>query len=99
LILLSQLLKRICRKNDLSSRFGGDEFTILANFTNKAGAEIMIGRFRDLLNKENVGGTDMTLSIAVGVAGYPDNGGDIETLLKIADNEMYKNKKEMKMSK
>ena len=96
LIILSNLLKRICRNNDISARFGGDEFIILANFTNKAGAEILINRIRDLLNKEIIDNTDITISIAAGISGYPDDGKEIETLINIADQEMYKNKKEMK---
>ena len=35
LIIIGQMLQRICRKNDLSARFGGDEFVILANYTDK----------------------------------------------------------------
>ena len=96
LIIIGQMLQRICRKNDLSARFGGDEFVILANYTDKTGAGIMIQRMRDLLEKVKLGDTGIIISIAAGVSEYPTNGNNVDTLIDTADKLMYKNKNDMK---
>lgn len=73
------------------SRIGGDEFTlIIPNLSDKkfstTVAERVISLFKDPFQ---VAGREMFISTSIGVALYPDNGKDVETLLKNADTAMY----------
>lgn len=92
--ILADLLKKVCRNNDISARIGGDEFVILAKNTNKIGALSIINRIRELLNNEKIENTDVTLSIAAGIASFPEDSTDMEKLLTIVDENMYKDKRE-----
>jgi two-component system, cell cycle response regulator len=88
--IFSDMLKRVCRTKDISARFGGDEFVILANDTNKTGALLIVNRLRELMKNET---SSITLSIATGIVSYPEDSIDIEQLIKIADENMYKDKR------
>lgn len=84
-------LKRCIRDTDTLARLGGDEFTLLLNgVTGPEDAEVIAERvvsaFRDPINLD---GQEVFLSASVGVALYPDDGLDAQTLLKNADTAMY----------
>ncbi|MFO7568434.1 MAG: EAL domain-containing protein [Smithellaceae bacterium] len=76
------------------ARIGGDEFTyIIPDISDKKMttgiAERILNLFREpfqLLEKE------IFISASIGIAFYPDDGEDVETLLKNADAAMYKAK-------
>jgi len=78
------------------SRFGGDEFTILLNgisVDQDAGRvarrilEVMRSPF--VLDKQEV-----TVTASIGIAIYPEDGLDVDTLLRNADTAMYSAKNE-----
>ncbi|HUE60697.1 MAG TPA: EAL domain-containing protein, partial [Acidimicrobiales bacterium] len=84
-------LQACVRDTDTLARLGGDEFTLLLNGV--AGpedaatiAERVVAVFRDPINLD---GQEVFLSASVGVALYPDDGLDAQTLLKNADTAMY----------
>ncbi|GAA1871153.1 putative bifunctional diguanylate cyclase/phosphodiesterase [Asanoa iriomotensis] len=70
----------------LVGRLGSDEFAVTLRVDNAAGAEALAVRLRTEIRDEMVFGS-LTLDIetAVGVAVYPDHGGDAATLLQRAD--------------
>ncbi len=95
--LLEQVAERlsgIVRSSDTVARLGGDEFTIiLENITDPAQvtwvAEQILAGFRDkfaLLERE------VSVSTSIGVALFPQDACDVDTLLKCADAAMYRAK-------
>lgn len=84
-------LTRCIRDSDTLARLGGDEFTLLLNGVTGAEdaaviAERVVAAFRDPINLD---GQEVFLSASVGVALYPNDGLDAQTLLKNADTAMY----------
>jgi len=91
---VSSRLVAIVRKSDVVARIGGDEFVIM--ITNQRHAESMklvaekiLNSFRDPFR---LNGRDYYLTTSIGVAIYPSDGENAETLLKNADIAMYQAK-------
>ncbi len=81
------------RRVDTLARLGGDEFILVMPGTSVAGAADLARRLIDACNAPFiVGGHDLTVTPSLGVTTYPQDGKDIETLLRNADAAMYKAK-------
>lgn len=87
----AQLLARNIRSNDTIARFGGDEFVILLNdIASKKDAAMLAEKIIDTLRSPFVlNGRKFFISASAGVALYPLDGADCETLIKNADLAMY----------
>ncbi|WP_052487133.1 putative bifunctional diguanylate cyclase/phosphodiesterase [Gordoniibacillus kamchatkensis] len=85
-------LKRCIREEDLAARIGGDEFVvILCNLhTTQQAAEIAERITRELSKPFHVHGHSASLSASVGIALYPSDGQDADSLLRTADAAMYR---------
>lgn len=83
------------RKSDTVARMGGDEFTILiSDMENKEMADIIVGKIHSVLQETMIiGSIECKVNSSIGVALYPDNGIDSETLLRNSDSSMYDIKK------
>lgn len=102
-IVLNQVAKDISkatRKNDIISRFGGDEFVAIYNvksfddmqtITNK-----ILRRTNTSIQCETI---IITIQLSVGMSMYPDDGLNKELLLKKADEKMYAMKAENKANR
>ncbi len=91
---VAKKLKRCVRKSDTLSRLGGDEFMLLLENMNtvhsvKTAAQKIVGV---LAEPVKVGEKGMYLSASVGIALYPGDGTDVDTLVKNADVAMYRSK-------
>ncbi len=89
-------LRRSLRAIDILSRFGGDEFFIvLPNRTKEEGRAIG-ERLRKAVSsrtvKARLGLDVLSVTISVGVAAFPDDGGEIEDLIHKADQALYRAK-------
>ena len=73
------------------SRLGGDEFTILlSGLTEMKHAVVVAKRIMKCLDLPvKVAGQELYVTGSIGIAVYPDDGEDINTLLKNADTAMY----------
>lgn len=95
--LLQQISKRlkICvGVNNILSRLGGDEFSIIIpNITNedqlKDHAEIII---KSLADPFFIEGYKLFITTSIGISIYPNDGIDAQTLMKNADSALYKSK-------
>ncbi len=87
----AQLLARNIRSNDAVARFGGDEFVILLNdITSKKDAAMLAEKIINTLRSPFIlNGRQFFTSASAGVALYPQDGTDCETLIKNADLAMY----------
>ena len=77
--------------NSSISRLGGDEFTILlAGLTHGSQAGQAASRILEHLRRPiNIEGEELYVTGSLGIAVYPDDGNELETLLKNADIAMY----------
>ena len=84
-------LKNVVRKEDILVRLGGDEFMLLArNLSNMRIADDIAQQIVDTMRGAfSLQGRELQISASVGIAIYPFDGTDIDTLMKKADIAMY----------
>jgi len=96
----AQVLRRSMRREDVLGRIGGDEFLALlpdtgpseaANVIIRAHASFSQAAFRTP-DGESVG----PLGVSMGLACFPDDGDDRETIWTVADRKMYAHKASQK---
>jgi diguanylate cyclase (GGDEF)-like protein/PAS domain S-box-containing protein len=89
-------LSNVLRASDTVCRLGGDEFVILL-------AELPIGDdaadvaekiLHEVARPVELGSTVVDLSVSLGIASFPEDGDDPETLMRHADTAMYRAKRE-----
>jgi diguanylate cyclase (GGDEF)-like protein/PAS domain S-box-containing protein len=78
-------------EEDLVARLGGDEFTVmLTDFGTVEDIAKVAQRIIAMVKKPiNIGGHEVFSSASVGIAVYPMDGADLDTLLKNADTAMF----------
>ena len=88
---VSNKLKEYVRKDDTVSRSSGDEFTLLfTGITNTKDVEMMAQKIIKALRQPFVfGNHELNITTSLGIAIYPKDGKNGETLLKNADTAMY----------
>ena len=92
--LLKQVAARIeitVRGGDLCARFGGDEFVVLQAFAKTHGdAAALASRLIDAISEPYlIDGQEVVIGVSVGIALFPDNGANVEEILKNADMALY----------
>lgn len=82
------------RKHDVVGRYGGEEFSLLMPNTGKETAVGVAERVRIEIERRGVevAGRRIALTVSGGVATYPLDGADWDTLLTAADNALYEAK-------
>lgn len=88
--------RALLREEDTVARFGGDEFVILLGRVKDgtvAGrvAEKIVARMNEPMV---IGEHTLRVTTSVGVASWPVDGDDAETLIKNADNALYQSKEQ-----
>jgi diguanylate cyclase (GGDEF)-like protein/PAS domain S-box-containing protein len=87
---MARRLVALARGGDTVSRLGGDEFVVACEGLDQAAVEAMGARISEALNAPvQLGDEHYTLGGSVGVARFPEDGDDTETLIKRADIAMY----------
>lgn len=98
---IGEILQHITRKDELVFRIGGDEFLIMIPETKKDD-ELIEMRKRFLRDFHQAFDQDEHLSmldVSIGIAVYPKEGQDFDAVLKIADIDMYDQKRMNKSRK
>ena len=89
LAMVGDVLGSSARDSDFVGRYGGEEFLVLLPSTDKAGALELAEKIRQAVSVISVPGTDHLLTTSCGVASYPEDAKDAETLLRLADRALY----------
>jgi diguanylate cyclase (GGDEF)-like protein len=92
LVEFGRMLREICRETDVVGRQSGDEFTVVLPDTRSEDAFALAQRVHDAARRADwkyPGDRGTNVSTSVGVATYPYDGADSETLLSRADSAMY----------
>jgi diguanylate cyclase (GGDEF)-like protein len=97
---LGQRLKGRVRVQDMVARYGGDEFVLLvSDLADPGDMTRVIEQVQEVLWEPFlVGGESQWIKASIGLAVYPRDGRDAETLLRLADSDMYRQKKELKIA-
>ena len=87
-------LSACLREVDAIARQGGDEFIVLLDGIEKIEQITQVtSRMQEELSKPmRVGERDLSVTSSIGVALYPRDGGDVSTLIRMADVAMYRSK-------
>jgi diguanylate cyclase (GGDEF)-like protein/PAS domain S-box-containing protein len=87
----AQRLSDCVRDTDTVARLGGDEFTIiLNNLDQQNNAEIVAQKILESIAKPfQLGGESVYISTSIGISVYPEDGLEVDILLKNADQAMY----------
>ena len=91
LVEIAHRLSNAIREQDTLARLGGKEFVLVLPGTSGDGAAHLAS---DLLWKlaqtYHLGGNELTLTASIGIASYPGNGGDFDTLFKSVEIAMHR---------
>ncbi len=87
---VARLLKTSCRPNDLVARWGGDDFVILLPRTTLQEAEAIIEDIKSRYTKADESG--LQISISLGCAVKEREAGNIRTVMREAEKNMYHQK-------
>ena len=90
---IAKILQTSIRQSDMAARYGGEEFVIVLPGTAKKMAENIAEKLRSTVEIAKFAKEENQpkgiLSASFGVASYPENGADPETILKGADYCLY----------
>lgn len=91
---VAERLKNSVRASDTVSRQGGDEFLImLAGQSDHESVATVAAKIIEMMSVPfRINSMEISATCSVGIALYPDNGQDFDSLLKHADMAMYKAK-------
>ena len=82
------------RQTDMIARYGGDEFVVLLPETPCSGVVGVADRIRRSMETSLLPTREgtVTATVSIGIAGYPNHGADLESVLEKADQAMYASK-------
>ena len=95
--LLQKVAERLLesvRDGDTVARLGGDEFILILN--DQTGQEVIYRAMQRIISRitepVEIDGQELLVTASAGISLYPQDGPDVETLLKNADAAMYRAK-------
>lgn len=91
---VAQRFRHTLRESDIVARVGGDEFILLVDQFNEPRdlGDIAGKLLYEAAQPFEIGGQEYQLSASIGIATFPNDGRDAQTLLKNADIAMYRAK-------
>lgn len=92
---VASAVRHCSRASDIASRWGGDEFSVIAPSTASDAALRMAERIRSLAAQAAASG-GMTVTVSVGVATLAAGGGSADRLKSCADDALYEAKRKGK---
>ena len=91
---VGERLQGCVRASDTVGRISGDEFAVvLAELARPDDAALVAQKILDVIARPfDLGGNEAYIGASIGIAAFPEDGDDAETLLKNADIAMYRAK-------
>ncbi|PIE05256.1 MAG: diguanylate cyclase, partial [Sorangium cellulosum] len=92
---LGVILRKAMRATDAVARFGGEEFVIMCEQTDRDGAMLLAERIREELQATTFQSAkgEMNVTCSVGIATFPEAGHDWKSVFKAADEALYVSKR------
>ncbi len=89
--LIADRLNGCIRRGDTLCRLGGDEFVLLLPSVENDREAVSVARKiqRSMKNSFDLSGQEIYTTTSIGIAVHPEDGNDVQTLLKHADMAMY----------
>lgn len=93
---VAKRLRNAVRESDTAARLGGDEFVVLLPRTSSLESTVKVAEkiLAALSQPFNLLAQEVEIGCNIGIAIFPRDGKDVDTLLKNADSAMYVGKKE-----
>ncbi|MEX2501884.1 MAG: GGDEF domain-containing protein, partial [Trueperaceae bacterium] len=88
---VAETLRNASRTGDLVARWGGDEFLVLLPHQGSADAVATAERLVQAVRSVREG--DAVVEAHAGTASFPDDGADLDALVRRADARMYEHKR------
>ncbi|WCM91363.1 EAL domain-containing protein [Acidovorax sp. NCPPB 2350] len=93
LVEIAKRLRAVVRDRDTVSRLGGDEFILLLPGANAHGAARVAAKLQEASRQPyQIGHHELTMAPSMGIALFPSDGTDFDTLTQSADVAMYRAK-------
>jgi diguanylate cyclase (GGDEF)-like protein/PAS domain S-box-containing protein len=91
---VARRLQKCVRASDTVARIGGDEFTlVLGDLVDSSGTLVIVRKIIETLQKPVfIAENEVCVTVSLGVAVFPDDGIDMQTLTRNADTAMYRAK-------
>jgi diguanylate cyclase (GGDEF)-like protein len=94
---LGELMNSYIRKSDTAFRYGGEEFAIILPHTDQGSALVLAERLREAINQKSFLIREKLqighITISIGVASYPEDAVEVDSLINSADMALYEAKK------
>jgi diguanylate cyclase (GGDEF)-like protein len=92
--IIASRLQQQLRRTDTVARIGGDEFVVLLTQVKERSSVLEVANklLQTVAEPCVISGVRTGVSASIGIAMHPEQGEDLETLLKAADKAMYKAK-------
>jgi diguanylate cyclase (GGDEF)-like protein len=92
LVATARLLREHTRACDIPARIGGDEFAVILPEADKRGAQAAARRITTAVKHGIVcedRGVCISLTLSVGISGFPWGGDDVDAIMRAADESLY----------
>jgi diguanylate cyclase (GGDEF)-like protein len=91
---MADRLRAVLREGDTVARLGGDEFVVILN--DQGGEEVIFRAMQRIMGEISqpmmIEGKELYVTCSAGISIYPQDGSDVDTLLRNADAAMYRAK-------
>ena len=95
LVEVARRIQSVVREEDTVSRQGGDEFVLLMPTTDAGGAARAAGKLLEIIaTNYQIEAHELMVTPSIGIAMYPADGADFDSLSKNADVAMYRAKQQ-----